>query len=191
MTSKSTIVAPLPQHIEKYLGTIEFGWSLKNTSHDLQVVRISNSPITGAATYCTLGLSFLVMAMPDGRTVRQELVFSAYPRFTPEVLPSLLLSLGEHIIALRKPLLRGQVISPTTSLSLLGEGSALYCSIPVCFDPSFATFNGSVPPTVLVWLVPISKSEVLFIKTNGCSKFEDHLEIKSPDLWDLQRDSVV
>jgi len=69
--------------------------------------------------------------------------------------------------------------------------NAIYAAIPVVFDEGFATYSDTSPPTIFVWLIPLHGTEAKFVKKNGWSQFEDILEAKDPDLWDLNRDPVL
>jgi hypothetical protein len=72
------------------------------------------------------------------------------------------------------------------------KASSIYSSIPVLFDDSLATYRGSDPPTVIVWLVPLVGAEPEFIRQAGWERFEDELERHGDTpFWDLDRDPVV
>ena len=181
----------LVEHIENHLGTIDQGWSLQKPSNSIQVVRFNNSPVVKASTYVTVGLSHHILQMPQGRQVRQELVFTAYDRFRAEEIASFLLTFSGYIAMRHKALLRGQVIGPTEPIISSTTMRAIYAAIPVLFSDSFATYDGSSPPTVFVWLFPLYSLEVSYVQHNGWSKFEDLLEGENPDLLDLNRQPVV
>jgi hypothetical protein len=69
--------------------------------------------------------------------------------------------------------------------------NAVYSTIPVIFSEGFATFGGTLPPTVLVWLLPLHGVEAEFVKRNGWNEFEEMLEAKDIDLLDLNRKSIL
>jgi len=54
-----------------------------------------------------------------------------------------------------------------------------------------ATYEETLPPTVIVWLVPILPAEAAYVRDAGWEQFEDLLERSDVDLFDLQRASVV
>lgn len=56
----------LVSHIEQTLGQLDHGWSFRENSSSVQVVRFRNQPFDGAVTYVTLGLSNVPLAMPQG-----------------------------------------------------------------------------------------------------------------------------
>ena len=63
--------------------------------------------------------------------------------------------------------------------------------MPVLYDDDFATYGGTEPPTVFVWLIPILAVEAEFVNDRGWSRFEDVLEEMNPDFGDLERRPVV
>ena len=182
----------LPEHIATFLGKPEDSWHLETGSHDLQVVKTSNQPVKGVVTYSTLGMSHTVLRMPGDRVVRQELVFAVYERFAPADVAGFLLGFGASVLSLGEALFRGDTIGPQNALIPGVAANSIYCTAPVPFDERLATYyDGSHPPTVFVWALPITGDEAEFVRRNGWTKLEELLESREPDLWDLDRASVV
>ena len=181
----------LISHIENTLGQLEQGWSFREGSSPVQVVRFRNQPFDGVVTYVTLGLSNILLSMPRGRDVRQEFVFTAYEKFSAEEIASFMLSFCDYILARNQALLRGDVVGPSAPLIPNVAVNSVYASIPVVFDERFSTYKESSPHTVMVWLIPLLKEEADFVKANGWSQFEDVLERENPDLMELNRKSTV
>jgi hypothetical protein len=181
----------LVEHIESHLGKMDFGWTLQQSLSNVQVACFHDRPVVRASTYVTIGLSHHILRMPGNREVRQELVFTVYDSFDAEKIASFLLTFSDYIITKREALLRGQVVGPTEPIVPGIKMNAVYAAIPVLFDDSFATFDGTSPPTVFVWLLPLHASEASYVQDNGWNKFEDLLEEKDPKLLDLNRQSVV
>jgi hypothetical protein len=179
-------MSDLPEHIERYLGTIEYGWSLKDEACDLQVIKVSNQPVPGVIAYSTLGMSRTQLPMRGQRMVRQELLFAAYERYSPPKVASFLLTFCKHALSEGRALLRGDVVGPHKPLIPGVTADSVYCTLPVAFDPRLATFSGSEPPTVFVWLLPITNAESRFVRLNGWNNFENILDRESPDLWSLE-----
>lgn len=177
-------------HIESFLGEIDRGWKSKKENKNA-VVRFKNQPVEGLSTYVTLGFNEQLLHMPDNRKVRQELVFTAFSDISGEEISSLLLSLGNFVCNKGQAILRGDVIGPADPIIDSTSMNSIYASIPVLFDSSFAVYEKTSPPIVLVWALPIYESEANFIKKQGWETFEDILESKDPDLWDLSRLSVL
>lgn len=179
------------EHAEKFLGKISQGWKEKPSSDGLQVVCFKDAPFEAVDTFMTAGLSHHELRISDEKKVRQELIFPISGTGLSEMIASLLLFICELILRDHAAVLRGQVILlPIDVAEKLGF-DAVYCAIPVFMDDEFATFGESQPPTVIVWMIPIYKSEAAYVDANGWSKFEDLLEEKSPNLFSLGRESII
>ena len=172
------------QHLEVHLGKIARGWG---DAGEIQVVQFPDQPQKGIVTYSTLGLSSTPLPMNQGRTVRQELLVSVDSSFKPESVASFLVTFAEDVRGQDRALLRGDVVGPSEPLVPGVRARAVYASIPVFFDEDLATYRGSSPPTVLVWLIPLPPEDAEFVKTQGWESFEDRLEAASVDFWDLNR----
>lgn len=178
-------------HVEHYLGRIDYGWKDSNSLSGITIARFREQPVEGLNTFTTLGLSDHILLMPNNREVRQELVFSALSNVLSEDIVRHLLNLVESILLNHEALLRGQVIGPTVSTISTSHMKWMYVSMPILFDEKFETFRDSVPSTVFAWIFPIFESEANYIREHGWEAFEDILETKDPDLWDLNRHSVI
>ena len=138
----------------------------------------------------TVGLSHHELRIADEKNVRQELILPVSGIGLSEMIISFLLFICELILKNHDAVLRGQVIRlPIDATEKLGF-DAVYCAIPVFMDDDFATFGESQPPTIIVWMIPIYKSEADYIDANGWSKFEELLEEKDPDLFTLEREPI-
>ncbi len=139
----------------------------------------------------TAGLSHHELSISEEKKVRQELILPITDTGLSQRLVSLLLFICELILKNHDAVLRGQVIRlPVEATEKLGF-DGVYCSIPVFLDDNFATFKGSQPPTIIVWIIPIFKDEADYVDANGWSKFEDLLEEKDLDLFSLKRGSII
>jgi len=179
------------QHFETYLGTTEAGWNLTQGSERFQVVRFNRQPSEGTVTYATLGMSHVVLPLPSGRQVRQELIFAAHDQFSSEEIASFLLTFCDFVLSKNQALLRGDVVGPNAPLIPGVAVTGVYATMPVVFGEGLGTLEDTVPPTVIVWLIPITDKEVAFIKAKGWGTFEDLLEDRQPDFWDLNRPSLI
>src|SRR5262245_42964132 len=67
----------LIEHLESFLGRIEYGWKDSDgTAWPFQVVKFSGGAIAEASSYSTLGLSNRGLLAPiSGKTIRHELIF--------------------------------------------------------------------------------------------------------------------
>ena len=178
-------------HMESFLGPIESGWSKTEADKRLpfRVLRFAGVPIPRAATFATLGLSDVTLALPDGRLVRQEFVVSVYDKFDSAPIVTALHDVAVDAARLGEALLRGSVCAG--SFELPGLISDLYCAIPLFFPEEFHVWRGSDPPTVFVWLVPITAPERQVVEERGWESFERMLESEDPDLFDIDRPGLL
>lgn len=181
----------LIRHMERYLGPIDYGWSSPQGPQGIQAVRFLGQPHEGATTYTTLGMSQRVLPMPKNRKVRQELLIFAEKGYPGKELASFLLTFCEYVMSQKQALLRGDVVGPASPLIPDVRCNSVYASIPVMHADGLATYEGSKPATVFVWLVPLLDVEASYIRSNGWSRFEDILEAKNPDFGNLNRDPVL
>lgn len=190
--SSTMKTATVANHLEQNLGQISRGWG-GFAAHlgGLRVCLFEDKPVTGVDTYSTLGLSDHVLRMPHGRTVRQELLLSVHERFAGSDLPNLLSWVSESVIGSHSALLRGEVVELGHPIRRASQCRALYVAAPVAFPDGLAVFRGTAPPTVFAWLVPIGDSEQSVVSATGWSEFERQLEAAKPDLYDLDRASIV
>src|SRR5262249_52499846 len=145
----------------------------------------------GAMTAVTLGLSHHVLSSASSRKLRVELLAATYSRFSGFDAEGNLLTVAHELLSEHRAPLRGEVIGPRGPLVPDSVLEAYYCSLPVYFPDALATFRGTVPRTVFLWMVPISHADAHYVWENGWSKFEDLLVERDPDLLDLMRPSVV
>lgn len=179
------------EHAEKYLGQIDQGWKDNNSDEGLQIVSFVDCPWKNFTTYLSLGLSDYILDLSKPKTVRQELVFSVYSNAISTLVVSFLLSLCEAILNNGSAVLRGEVIPLSGDIAKRIGFEAVYCSIPVFFDDEFSSCMKSTPSTVIVLMLPIYQNESDFIKSNGWESFENLLEQKNPDLFDLDREPII
>lgn len=179
------------EHAEKYLGTIQRGWKDDNSDLNLQIVSFQDCPSEAVSTFLSLGMSRDVLEINEQKSVRLELAVSVHSMTISSLIVSCLMSVCESIVRSGTAVLRGEVISLSTELAERIGFSAAYCTIPVFFDDDFCTYEETTPPTVIVLVLPIHKSEAEYIDVNGWERFEDLLEEKDPDLYSLERDPVV
>jgi hypothetical protein len=178
------------QHLEKYLGLIQRGWS-SNSLPGIQVCLFTQQPGPGLQTLTTLGLSNAVLSMSDDRRVRQELVFAVDAARSPDDYAKLLLHVADEVRSSGRALLRGDVVPLESSIAVNSAAAALYASSPTAYPDTFSTLEESAPPTVFVWLFPLFPGEVIFVRRWGWDAFESRLEAKNPDLFDVRRSTIA
>ncbi|MGH7638605.1 MAG: suppressor of fused domain protein [Gemmatimonadaceae bacterium] len=177
-------------HIEKHLGRIDRGSRFSGDS-ELQVAIIDGEPRPAAQAYVTLGLSNHVLRSVSARQFRMELLGASYRNFNDLRPEANLLTIALDVLASHEALLRGHVVTRKGPIVAGSRLDAYYCATPVYFRDGLSTFRGSVPATVIVWLVPISHAEAQYVWQHGWSKFEDLLVARDPDLLDLHRASLL
>jgi hypothetical protein len=182
----------LIEHVEASLGSMAGGWASDASGRPLpfQIGRFEGAPAAGLTTYSTLGLSRHALDQPNG-SVRQELVMAIDDRYASDQLPALLATVGEMVLDGHRALLRGEVLPPRGPIVDGAALEALYVAAPVVFAEEFAQFDGTEPPTIFAWLVPIRASEAELIASHGWPWFEERLAAEQPDLFDLVRSAVA
>ena len=182
----------LVQHLERHLGPLAAGWKLSGgDAGGIQVVRFPDQPYPGVSTYATLGLSRRPLSMPRDREVRQELLFVADDGYPREQVSSFLLTFAESVERRGQALLRGDVVGPGPALIPGVACNAVYAAIPVLHEEGLATWTGSEPATVFVWVMPLHGDEAELVRRQGWDRFEDLLESREPDFADLDRSSLA
>lgn len=187
------VAEDLVTHLESTLGPIDGGWSKTDSGAPLpvQVVRFRDAPGAGITSFVTLGLSFHEVMLSDGRPARAELIVSCWNRNRNLGVPAVLSVVAGDLIESARLPPRGSVLGPAGPLFSDSRLSALYFSVPVFFPNEFRTWKGSMPPTILIQLIPITDDEAALIREQGWNEFEDHLERRDPDLFDLHRGSSL
>lgn len=179
-------------HIERYLGQMERGWSTPAQSkHSFSVAQFKDQPVVGLHTYATIGLSHHQLKLSEHKKVRQELLISISSQVNETHIAEILLKLGDLILSKHSGILRGEVLGPGKPLFDNSDLNALYATCPVYFPDAFSTYKESSRETVFVWLIPIYQCEANYITDYGWDKFEDLLEQKDPDLWDINRQHIL
>lgn len=177
------------EHVERYLGRMDQGWAVSDPA-GVQVALFRDRPQPGVNAFVTLGLSRHVLQMPKG-DIREELLCCAGSEFSADRIAQFLGSLGDHVALTHRALLRGSVVGPGNPIIPDLPMRYVYVSAPTVLPDSFEQFDESVPATVFPWVIPIYDYEADFVRTNGWSSFEDLLEAREPDLYDLARVCLV
>jgi hypothetical protein len=179
----------LIEHVERYLGPIEAGARLRE---GVQGAWFRERPFAGSSSFMTLGLSHHVFKQAAGNGIRLELLIACRNEFVESFNPlSILADVSDRVASTHVAPARGTVIGPAGRFSPQFQMEALYCCSPVYFDDGFAEYGGFSEPLVIIWLVPITPEEALYVQESGWDAFEDLLESAEPDLLDLERPSLV
>jgi hypothetical protein len=180
------------EHLESWLGPMagaERAFA-EEAEREFKIARFDGQPVRAAETHVTLGVSEVPLVAPDPARVRQELLFTCYKRHSASPQDLLHVVAGD-VMRDGRALLRGQVLGPAGPLFPGSRLEALYCGVPVYFDDGFHELHSTEPPTVLMWLIPVARTEAKFVATEGWRRFEDALVEIDPDLLDLEREAVV
>jgi hypothetical protein len=178
-------------HLETHLGTIDGGFKAPDGS-GFHIVYFKDKPFTGIVSYATLGLSRHLLALPEsGHTILQELVFFATHDVDVTMAVSFINHLAEQMVATHQGLYRSEYIVNDDPIFEGSAMNAIYCSVPMIVSDDFCLYVEGDTKVILVWLIPVYGEEADYIKTNGGDKFAELLEEKNPDLWDLNRPSVL
>ena len=174
------------KHVINHLGEVEEIY-FDNQGSGLEVGLFKDQPQKSIITYSTINMSNNILETRAGKFIRHELIFSIYDVDQTEIIPQHIISFAESIIKSNKGLMRGEVVGPGIPFVPGSDKIGLYMTIPVFFEDSFFVDNDSVPPVVYVWMMPVTGEEIDFIQKNGWGKFEDILEGKSDQFWDIKR----
>jgi hypothetical protein len=183
-------VPNLIDHLEYHMGLIDGGWTRNGEGEKqaFQVARFRNTPVRGAMTFSTIGLSRCEMHSPvSGKRIQQELILSVPAPLAEGPVPALLQQVAGEAIASGHAYVRGDVIGPRGALFDGSSLEALYVCAPMYFPENFAVYSGPEGDIVIAWLIPISSHEAAFVKRVGWHAFEDCLISEDPDLIDVWR----
>jgi hypothetical protein len=184
------VIDVVRMHYRQYLGTRRTArtYEFDGVLQSFDVVRFDRAPLRGATTFATEGLSHRQLRQADGSLIRHELLVSVRDDQRDSV-DVLLAIVGQEVIDSGEALRRGDVIGPRGALVPGYKAEAFYCARPAYFPPEFEEIHG-VPPTALVWLVPILHDEHQFLIEKGWPALEAAFEESDPDLMDLNRPGI-
>ncbi|GAA3905095.1 suppressor of fused domain protein [Streptomyces lannensis] len=184
----------LIEHMESRLGRLAEGWSVDPDSNPMpfQLGRFQDGTLPGVVTYATIGLGkHALTSRTSGRGIHQELLLSVRSENASGVFPALIHQLAMGLLEHGDAILRGDVIGPRGAIIPESSLEAFYAAIPVYYDDAFAAVDlESGSRTVMVWMVPIGKSEAAFVAKAGWAAFESKLAEQDPDLLDLKRSEI-
>lgn len=177
-----------PTFLERYLGIIQQGWKHDTDGNAMtfQLIQCKQGMLPNVITYGTLGLSHHLF-----QGIRQELFIMVDENENQSFFPSILHQVAMMAYSTHRPFLRGEVIGPYGPMIPDSKMEAFYVAAPTYLPDEFHIYeDGTPPPIVQVWLVPISSSEANYVQEHGWDAFEDLLVEKQPDLLSFMRDEV-
>ncbi|TKY89760.1 hypothetical protein EX895_001545 [Sporisorium graminicola] len=192
-STSGTVVDGIVQHMERYLGEIQRGWSTYENGlvAPFQVVEFGEVPREiGWTVLATLGLNqYPTRSAKSGKAVRQELVLILPAASAPGPFPSVLQQIGTQVVHSGQAVLRGEFLELDQPCPFVPDSqlSAFFATLPSYLPDAFNTYHGPEFDVIFPWLIPITPSELAFVKNEGWSKFEDLLVEQDPNLLDLRR----
>jgi hypothetical protein len=184
----------IPEHLEQFLGEMEGGWSYDASRDQMpfQVVRFGKGSGPNSIAFTTLGLSKHVLhSRVTGQELRQELMMLVPDSLRDGPVPGVLQQVGVELIETKHALLRGDVLGPRGQLFQASNMEAVYVAMPVYFPDEFAVCKEDDHDILIVWLVPITRTEAAYVRMNGWEAFEQMLVDRDPNLIDVYRPSIV
>jgi hypothetical protein len=147
-----------------------------------------NTPgLSGVRVYVTAGLSDLPLVQDEKGPITQELLFACKGDHDYDAI-TLLGVIANQVATRKSALVRGEVIGPAGPIVEKSILTSVLATVPA-FLPDNASFFPGKPPTVLVWLLPLSTAEAQLARKLGCPHFEGVLNTiaDSVDIYDLHR----
>src|SRR5258708_40061992 len=105
----------LPEHLERFLGPIDAGWSRDFHGNEVpfQVVRFAHGVRPAMIAFATLGLGRLPLrSRTNGKAIHHELVMVVPDTMREGSVPETLQQIGREALQRGEPILRGDVIGP-------------------------------------------------------------------------------
>jgi hypothetical protein len=180
-------MAAFVEHLEGHLGQMAGGVKL---AEGISVAEFPNQPVEDVSVFATIGLSHHVLSLPSGKACRMELLFCCSDRFRQAAL-SALDTVASQILETHEALSQGAIVTRSGPLWPGSDLVALFVYSPVYFPDTFHVDRSSAPPTVIAWLIPITSEECRIVESRGWTALETLFEELEPDLFDLERSSIV
>jgi hypothetical protein len=185
--AKSAVIEAIAETYEANLGTPE---TRRHVTERLHVLRYQTGERGEITTYVTLGLAELVVRQEHGN-IRQELLFECHERFATDAWESVLTFVAGRVALDGAAVPAFEVVDLDPTLQKVTGVAALLCYTPIYHSPALQVIPRTKPPTVLVWLVPLHRSEAALARREGWEALAGVLEERQPDLLNLKRRPVV
>jgi len=135
----------LPEHLEKFLGTVRGGWSQTADGRRMEftVVDFAGGSRLNEHAFATLGLSKIPLHSPSHTEhIYQELVIVVPETLGLVPVPDTLQHVAQEAVATGQAVVRGNVIGPRGPLFYDdSKMEALYAANPWIFPNEFATYR--------------------------------------------------
>jgi hypothetical protein len=185
----------LIDHVEKYLGRIDGGWTHSPEGEKLgfQVVKCLGGRVEQARAFCTVGLSnFQLRSHVSDKLIRQELLILLPESCEDQNIPAVLQQLGNAALDHKAAFLCGEIIERSNPIFRNQPFYAFVAAVPALLPDDFSTFTDKNDnDIVFAWMVPITKTESDFVRREGWSRLEDIFIDQGTDLLDINRESAI
>jgi hypothetical protein len=173
---------------------MQSGWTRDEDGRQLDytVAYFEGGRLGGVRSYATVGLSrHHLVHGPSGRGAHEELLLCAYPREGHTPYPQLLQTVANRLLETGSAMRRGDIFPFREYLAPGSQMSAFYAANPVYFDDAFFSVDlENATTAVMIWLVPVGRSEAELVMDRGWQEFEKLLIDRDPDVLDLGRGEI-
>jgi hypothetical protein len=185
------------QHMEAYLGPIRESWRSTPDGEEVpfQIVRCEGG-VEDTRVFCTLGLSnhaFKETPSAAGVPIRHELLIAVRESDSNKNVPTLVQQLGLIALSRHRAFLQGEVIGGTHPAFVNGPFRGFGASFPSFIsEDEFSVFKRTDgQEVVFVWMIPLYREEIDFVRKEGWSRFEDLVIEKGLDLVEIARGCLI
>lgn len=182
----------LIDHFEATLGRLDAGWheDPDGIPMGFQIARFPQCRFGTA--FATLGLSRHALHVPEtGVGIRLELLMVVPHSLADGPVPGVMQQVADQVLAEHHALLRGDVLGPRGQVLPGSNLEGLYVTWPAYFPEQFAQCQEDDYTVTLAWLVPVSRSEISYVRSAGWQAFEAAIVEQDPDLIDVSRAPLV
>lgn len=184
----------LLHHLEQYFGLLDCGWyEVDGEKLPFPIWKFNHGPADGTVAFTTAGLSeHPLPSSSGGEVIRHELVIFGREDERLDLLPAILVQVGETILRAGRALLYGDVLGPCGPIIPGSELTAFYVTGHAYMPDSFnVVHDDQGEHLILLWLIPITDGEAAFCREQGAEKFEAQIARVDPDFLDWDRPSFL
>ena len=184
MLGKNPVFQQLSDYLHAYPIAAE-RLTLKKLDIAIDFLTFENHPYTGVNSVVTNGLKILKASKGD------ELIFTFDPNSAnseTNIVAFMATYIELYYLDHKAHVEPGDFMYTKFNVMNGYNFKGIYVTKPVYFPEDFPEKNSLVN---YLWMIPLYKDELSYIKTNGCVAFESLLENLDPDLTKLDRPSIV
>ncbi|WP_249276236.1 suppressor of fused domain protein [Bordetella genomosp. 7] len=198
-TDASPAVTPQRKAVARHVLDVFDGAPVVHAYHhdtlalSIDILEVDDSPDDGLVSYSTLGLFETLLRHGDGTPLETRVELCAEAPQEQDLWGNIL---GTAAFGLMRS---GQAVGPGSVLRDCVLEYYPQCSVPHLYlcapfswqDGEFARVEVDGEPVNWLQAFPISEAERQYVQEHGADAFEDILLEQDPDLYDLERPSVV